>query len=62
MGIFLGIVVSIAIEYVRSLNYIVSWEACIISFIFSVFVGIFFGLNPAARAAKLDPVLALAGE
>ena len=62
MGIFLGIVVSVAIEYVRSLNYIVSWEACIISFIFSVFVGIFFGLNPAARAAKLDPVLALAGE
>jgi ABC-type antimicrobial peptide transport system permease subunit len=25
-------------------------------------VGIFFGLHPAIRAAKLDPVEALAGE
>ena len=32
------------------------------SFVFSVFVGIFFGLNPASRAAKLDPVVALSGE
>lgn len=61
-GIFLGIAISLAIEYVRSLSYVVSWPACIIAFIFSLFVGIFFGLNPAARAAKLDPVLALAGE
>lgn len=61
-GIFLGIVISLAVEYVRSLSYVISWPACVIAFIFSVFVGIFFGLNPAARAAKLDPVLALAGE
>lgn len=61
-GIFLGIIISLAIEFVRSLTYIVNWPACIIAFVFSVFVGIFFGLNPAARAAKLDPVLALAGE
>ncbi len=62
IGIFLGVVISLAIEYVRSLAYIVSWQACAIAFIFSVFVGIFFGLNPAARAAKLDPVAALSGE
>lgn len=62
VGIFLGIVISLAVEYVRSLSYVISWPACVIAFIFSVFVGIFFGLNPAARAAKLDPVLALAGE
>ena len=37
-------------------------NACIIAFVFSVFVGVFFGYNPAKRAAKLDPVLALAGE
>ncbi|MBP3366252.1 MAG: ABC transporter permease [Treponema sp.] len=61
-GIACGIIVSIAVEFVRSLSYIISWKACAVAFVFSVFVGIFFGLNPAARAAKLDPVLALSGE
>ena len=61
-GILLGIGISIAVEYVRSLSYIISWDACIISFVFSVFVGIFFGFSPASRAAKLDPVIALSGE
>ena len=61
-GILTGIAISIAVEYVRGQSFIVSTRVCVISFVFSVFVGIFFGMNPAARAAKLDPVLALAGE
>ena len=62
MGIIAGIAVSLAVEYVQSNALIISWNACVISFVFSVFVGIFFGLNPASRAAKLDPVIALSGE
>ena len=62
LGIILGVIISLAVEYVQSQAYIVSWEACLIAFVFSVFVGIFFGLNPASRAAKLDPVIALSGE
>lgn len=62
LGIALGIVISFAVEYVRSLAYVISVNACIISFIFSVLVGIFFGFSPASRAAKLDPVVALSGE
>ena len=62
MGIIIGIIVSLAVEYVQSNALIISTNACIISFVFSVFVGIFFGLNPASRAAKLDPVIALSGE
>lgn len=62
LGIIIGIIISIAVEYVQKQAYIVSWQACLISFVFSVFVGIFFGLNPASRAAKLDPVIALSGE
>ena len=61
-GIIIGIAISIAVEYVKGQSFIVSTGACAVSFVFSVFVGIFFGMNPATRAAKLDPVLALAGE
>ena len=62
LGIIFGVVISLAVEYVQKQSYIVNWQACGIAFVFSVFVGIFFGLNPASRAAKLDPVIALAGE
>jgi len=62
IGVILGIIISLAAEYVQKQAYIVNTNACLIAFIFSVFVGIFFGLNPASRAAKLDPVVALSGE
>ena len=55
-------IISLAVEYVQSNSLVINWNACWISFVFSVFVGIFFGLNPASRAAKLDPVIALSGE
>lgn len=58
-GIVIGILTSLAVEGFRKMTFVISFEACIISFVFSVFVGIFFGLNPALRAAKLDPVDAL---
>ncbi len=62
IGILLGIIISLAVEYVQSQYLIISLNACLIAFVFSVLVGIFFGLNPASRAAKLDPVIALSGE
>lgn len=62
LGILSGIAISLAIEYVKNTGFSICPRACIISFVFSVATGIFFGLNPAARAAKLDPVVALAGE
>lgn len=62
LGILSGIAISLAIEYVKNTGFSISPRACIISFVFSAATGIFFGLNPAARAAKLDPVVALAGE
>ena len=61
-GIFLGVIISLAVEYVQSQTFVISVNACLVSFVFSVLVGIFFGLNPASRAAKLDPVIALSGE
>lgn len=62
LGIILGIAISLAIEYVvKDLPYAIKVSACVTSFVFSVFVGIFFGLSPAVKASKLDPVEALAG-
>ena len=62
LGILLGIAISLAIEYVvKDLPYAIKVSACMTAFAFSVFVGIFFGLSPAIKASKLDPVEALAG-
>lgn len=59
LGIIFGILISLALEFIKGMSFALSFQACIISFVFSVFVGIFFGINPALRAAKLDPVVAL---
>jgi len=61
-GILMGIAISFAVEYVQGHGYVISWMSCVIAFIFSVFVGVFFGFSPASRASKLDPVVALSGE
>ena len=59
LGIIFGILISLNIEYIKGMSFALSFQACIVSFVFSLFVGIFFGINPALRAAKLDPVVAL---
>lgn len=61
LGILLGIAVSFAVEYIRAQPFAVQGNACLVSFVFSVLVGVFFGFSPARKASKLDPVLALAG-
>ena len=57
--IIFGILISLVLEYIKGMSFALSFQACIVSFVFSLFVGIFFGINPALRAAKLDPVVAL---
>lgn len=61
LGILLGIGISFAVEYIKGQPFAIQLPACFIAFFFSVLVGIFFGLSPARRASKLDPVEALAG-
>ena len=60
-GVILGIIFSFAVEYIKDQPFAIEVSACFISFIFSVLVGIIFGLSPAIRASRLDPVEALAG-
>ncbi|MCQ2590362.1 MAG: ABC transporter permease [Treponema sp.] len=62
LGILFGIIVSAIIVYFLKWKFALSLTICIGAFLFSAVVGIFFGLNPASRAAKLDPVEALSAE
>ncbi len=70
IGIILGILIStVVVKAILSIllsedgiEIVLSFDlfGTLISFAVSVFIGIFFGLNPALKAAKLDPVKALA--
>jgi putative ABC transport system permease protein len=62
LGIVTGLVLSFVIVYIAAWSFSIQWTACLIAFGFSAFVGVFFGLSPASRAAKLDPVEALSSE
>ena len=57
IGIVLGILISLAITPVIQTT--VTWWSIALSFGFSMFVGIVFGVAPALRASKLNPIQAL---
>jgi putative ABC transport system permease protein len=59
LGIGLGIVASRVISQVAGWQTLVSLGAILGAFVFSAFVGIFFGYYPARKAANLDPIEAL---
>lgn len=59
IGIALGIGSSYAISSVAGWNTVISATPILISFGFSVSIGLFFGLYPARKAALLNPIDAL---
>jgi putative ABC transport system permease protein len=62
IGILLGLIFSNAIGNAMGIPSKPSVITILISFSFSVFIGVFFGLYPANKASKLDPIQALRTE
>jgi len=59
MGIVVGIASSVLYGRIMQWPMSIPSQVLIIAPIFSIAVGIFFGLYPAVRAARLDPIVAL---
>jgi putative ABC transport system permease protein len=59
LGILLGIGAAVTLSRVMQWNTLISPIAVLVAFGFSAAVGLFFGLWPARRASRLDPIVAL---
>ncbi len=59
IGAALGIAASYVISNMMNISYTVNVPVIMGAFVFSLAVGVFFGLYPANKASKLKPVDAL---
>lgn len=59
MGVFLGIAAASAISTAAEIPTIISWWSIVLSFGVAASIGLAFGIFPAQKAARLDPIEAL---
>ncbi|MEE9470683.1 MAG: ABC transporter permease [Gemmatimonadota bacterium] len=62
LGIIVGVAGSKVLSSLAHWNTAVSTNAVMLAVVFSASVGLFFGIWPARRAAKMDPIVALRHE
>jgi len=59
IGIFLGVILAIAIQEIAGITTIVSVFSVVVAFGVSAAVGVIFGYSPAKRASERDPIESL---
>jgi len=59
IGIVLGLAIGVLVSLILGAAASASIPMILLSFLFSMAIGLFFGLYPASKAAKLDPIDAL---
>jgi putative ABC transport system permease protein len=62
IGVVGGVGTALTVSELGYWPTVVSWPSAAIAMAFSVTVGLFFGIYPAVRAAKLEPIQALRAE
>jgi putative ABC transport system permease protein len=62
IGIILGQLITLIISKFISLQFIISWAVNAYVFIFSLVIGLIFGIYPAMKASKMLPIDALRSE
>ncbi|MCH7779137.1 MAG: ABC transporter permease [Gemmatimonadetes bacterium] len=62
IGVVAGAGTAVALARFQGWNTLVSVESVVVAFVFSAVIGVFFGMWPARRAARMDPIVALGHE
>lgn len=62
IGIFVGIGLGNIVCKFIEMSFVTQSDMVVMSFMFSIFIGVFFGIAPAKKAAKLHPIEALRSE
>lgn len=62
IGAVIGVLGSLIVGWTTELPTSVSGLSVVVAFLFSVAIGLFFGIYPARKAAELDPIHALRSE